>query len=131
MMLDTSGLLCLHHEEEPGHEDAVEMFEAAGTKFVHSYILSEFVALAHARGLNRTSTLGFLDGLEAQIDVRVVWVDEALHRQAIAMLARQPDKSYSLCDAVSFLLMRRFGMTEALTTDHHFEQAGFVRVLRP
>lgn len=34
-----------------------------------------------------------------------------------------------LCDAVSFVLMRMYGETEALTTDHHFEQEGFVRLL--
>ena len=41
------------------------------------------------------------------------------------------DKTYSLCDAVSFLLMRERGITEALTTDRHFEQEGFVRLLQP
>ncbi len=41
------------------------------------------------------------------------------------------DKTYSLCDAVSFVLMRLEGITEALTTDHHFEQEGFVRLLKP
>jgi predicted nucleic acid-binding protein len=34
-----------------------------------------------------------------------------------------------LVDASSFILMRRMGMTEALTNDHHFEQAGLVRLL--
>lgn len=40
------------------------------------------------------------------------------------------DKSYSLCDAISFLVMRQRGLSEALTTDHHFEQEGFVRLLK-
>ena len=39
------------------------------------------------------------------------------------------DKTYSLCDAVSFVLMRGRGMTDALTTDRHFEQEGFRRLL--
>jgi uncharacterized protein len=45
------------------------------------------------------------------------------------LLERRPDKSYSLCDAVSFILMRRRGITEALTTDRHFEQEGLRRLL--
>lgn len=39
------------------------------------------------------------------------------------------DKTYSLCDAISFVLMREHGIQEALTTDHHFEQEGFRRLL--
>jgi predicted nucleic acid-binding protein len=56
-------------------------------------------------------------------------VDETLHRNGILFLANRLDKNYSLADAISFLLMRRYGVTEALTTDHHFEQEGFVRLL--
>jgi predicted nucleic acid-binding protein len=45
-------------------------------------------------------------------------------------LLRRLDKDYSLCDAVSFIIMESEGITEAHTTDHHFEQEGFVRLLR-
>ena len=41
------------------------------------------------------------------------------------------DKTYSMCDSVSFVLMRQRGITEALTTDRHFEQEGFTRLLQP
>jgi predicted nucleic acid-binding protein len=47
----------------------------------------------------------------------------------MALLVARPDKAYSLCDAVSFVLMRRRGLVEALTTDRHFEQEGFRRLL--
>jgi predicted nucleic acid-binding protein len=59
----------------------------------------------------------------------MVWVDEELHRGALALLMAGVDKTYSLCDAVSFILMRQRRITEALTTDHHFEQEGFQRLL--
>lgn len=58
-------------------------------------------------------------------------MDESLHRAALELLGVRPDKSYSLCDAVSFILMRRNGISEALTTDRHFAQEGFVRLLAP
>jgi uncharacterized protein len=59
------------------------------------------------------------------------WVGEALHRRAMQLLEARLDKSYSLCDAVSFELMRQQDETDALTTDRHFEQEGFVRLLQP
>jgi predicted nucleic acid-binding protein len=129
MLLDTSGLLCLHHRAEPLHQAAVKQFDAAEQKFVHNYVLAEFVALATARGLPRQEVLGFVADIEDSFEITVVYVDEALHRAALVLLQRRLDKMWSLCDAVSFVLMERFDIAEALTTDHHFEQAGFRRLL--
>ncbi|MDB9310592.1 hypothetical protein PN471_18580 [Aphanizomenon sp. CS-733/32] len=60
----------------------------------------------------------------------MVWVDEILHREAMDLLLVRQDKTYSLCDAISFVLMRKKGIREALTTDKHFEQEGFTRLLQ-
>ncbi len=130
--LDTSGLLILFHADETAHDEAKALFEstATGSKLVHSYVLAEFVALTEARRLPRVSALGFASSLIEQPDVEVVWVSETLHRDAMRLLQTQTDKRDSLADAVSFLLMQRRGITAALTTDRHFEQAGFLRLLR-
>jgi len=73
--------------------------------------------------------LEFSDQLLTDGEVEMIWVDEGLHRQALDLLFARSDKTYSLCDAVSFVLMRERGETEALTTDRHFEQEGLVRLL--
>jgi predicted nucleic acid-binding protein len=129
MLLDTSGLLCLHNRAEPLHAQAHTLYHAAHMRVTHSYVLAEFVALAHARRLPRVAALTFIGDLVENPDIDTVWVDEALHREAMALLMARPDKTYSLCDAVSFILMRQRHCTEALTTDHHFEQEGFQRLL--
>jgi predicted nucleic acid-binding protein len=98
-------------------------------RVTHSYVLAEFVALAHARRLPRMAALTFVSDLVENPDIETVWVDEALHHAAMALLMARPDKTYSLCDAVSFVLMRQRHVTEALTTDRHFEQEGFQRLL--
>ena len=131
MLLDTSGLFCYHHRDELQHADAVRHFNSAPLKVTHSYVLAELVPLCQARGLPRTLSLAFAADLLNNPDIAFVWVDEATHRSALELLEARLDKTYSLCDAVSFVLMRQYEITDALTTDRHFEQEGFVRLLRP
>jgi predicted nucleic acid-binding protein len=129
MLLDTSRLLCYQDANETRHADAVTYFESAGPKITHSYVLAEYVALSHARNYSRPKTLRFLTDLVDRGDVEVVWIDELQHRAAMRYLQSRLDKSYSLCDALSFLLMQERSVRDALTTDHHFEQAGLHRLL--
>ena len=131
MLLDTSGLLCCLDADDARHRDAVQLYDAAALRLTHNYVLAEFVALAQARRQPREASLSFAADVAADADVEVVWVDLALHDQAMRLLQSQLDKAYSLCDAVSFLLMQQRSLLDALTTDHHFAQAGFRRLLLP
>jgi uncharacterized protein len=129
MLLDTSGLLCLHHKTELYHLQAGQLYKQAHNRLTHSYVLAEFIALATARHLPRLPALTYIADLLENPDIETVWVDEVLHREAMTLLLARPDKTYSLCDAVSFTLMRQRNLTEALTTDRHFEQEGFRKLL--
>jgi predicted nucleic acid-binding protein len=130
MLIDTSGLLCYHDRDQAEHAQAISLLEKPGRKLLHNYVLVEFVALAHARKLSRKPVLDFLSAVLKHPLVESVWVDERVHREGMDLLRRRIDKGYSLCDAVSFNLMRKWGVDEALTTDHHFEQEGFRALLR-
>jgi predicted nucleic acid-binding protein len=129
VLLDTSGLLALLHRAEAEHRQAVSLYKDASTRLTHSYVLVEFVALANARRLPRVATLTFVSDLLGNPEIEMVWVDKTLHLEALDLLFARLDKTYSLCDAVSFVLMRRRGIFTALTTDHHFDQEGFQRLL--
>ena len=131
MLLDTSGLLCLLHKDEPQHAETNRLYAQARKCLTHSYVLAEFVPLGQVRGLPREQVLGFLRDLVRAPRVEVVWVSRALHQQAMDLLEARRDKTYSLCDAVSFILMRERNLSEALTTDKHFVQEGFIRLLEP
>lgn len=130
MLLDTSGLLSLHYKTAPFHTQALAAYQKATTRLTHSYIVAEYVALANARRFPRLPVLAFIVDLLNNPDIETVWVDEALHRSAIDLLLTRQDKTYSLCDAVSFVLMSQRGIVDALSTDRHFEQEGFIRLLR-
>ena len=130
MLLDTSGLFCLQYRDEPLHERACELYRKAIKPITHNYILTEYVVLATVRRFPRRVAIEYVADLANSPQIRTIWVDRTLHDEAIALLLARPDKTYSLCDAVSFVLMRRYGVEEALTTDRHFEQEGFLRQLK-
>lgn len=131
MLLDTSGLLCFLHQDEAQHKTAVELISNyKGCLITHNYVLAELIALAIVRRFPRSKVLMYSLELMENPNVEMVWVDEILHREAIDLLLVRQDKTYSLCDAISFVLMRKKGIREALTTDKHFEQEGFTRLLQ-
>ena len=129
MLLDTSGLLCLADDRDYRHVQAQQLFRSTRSCVVHNYILAEFIPLCQARRLNREKALSFLEDLLADARIELVWVDNTLHDAAFDLLRDRLDKTYSPCDAVSFLLMQEHGITEALSTDHHFAQEGFTPLL--
>ena len=129
MLLDTSGLLCCLDAGEDRHQQATVHYAKSALRLTHNYVLAEFIALAQVRGIPRKTSLEFMSALQHDSQVEVTWVEPALHQEAMQLLLAQLDKAYSLCDAVSIVLMRKRGIAEALTTDRHFEQAGFVRLL--
>lgn len=130
MLLDTSGLMCLLNRSERFHTEALSAYRAGNRRMSHSYVVAEFVALAQARAMRRKKALAFAERITTDPTIEFVWVDNALHQQAMELLLSRLDKTYSLCDAVSFVLMRQRGINEALTNDRHFEQEGFVRLLK-
>ena len=129
MPLDTSGLMCLFDQRDTRHAKATECYDSASNQLTHNYVLAEFVGLAIARRSPRVDALDFLGAIRSSEEIEVIWVDRDLHDRSIALFNQRADKAWSLCDAVSFVLMKERGIREALTSDHNFEQAGFVRLL--
>lgn len=79
MLLDTSGLFCVHHVNEPQHQVALALFDSASYVLTHSYVLDELIALANTRRLPRLPVLAFAQSLLNYPLLEIVWVDAALH----------------------------------------------------
>ena len=129
LLLDTSGLLCLFDKADGRHQNAQDFFHRAQALVTTNYVLAEFLPLVMSRKLHRTSSLFFLQHLVLLPRLTLIWIDESLHQRAMKLIENRLDKNYSVCDAVSFVVMRERGIREALTTDKHFEQEGFIRLL--
>lgn len=130
MLVDTSGLFAILAPDEPHHQLGCQWLLRARSPVVHSYVFAELVALFETRRKPRQIALDFIQTAIDNRELKIVWLTEGDFRQALALLHARPDKQYSLCDAASFVIMRRMNIREALTTDRHFEQEGFVRLLK-
>lgn len=130
MLLDTSGLFSLYSEEDKFNAAAREFYTNARIRITTNYVLAEYVALALIRGLPRKSVLDFSKEILSDDSVEIIWVSESLHLKAVHLLAERTDKTYSLCDAVSFIVMRDRRIDSSLTTDKHFDQESFIRLLK-
>ena len=93
-----------------------------------NYVIAELVALLGARShVARQVLLDFVERIRTS--TQVVFIERALDDAAWNMLRQHVDKEWSLVDAASFVVMRHMGITEAFSSDQHFAQAGFVRLL--
>ncbi len=94
-----------------------------------AWVLTE-VANALSSPPDRRSFLNLLPRLRANASTEIVPPGAELFERGLDLYARRPDKAWSLTDCISFVVMADRGLTEALTGDHHFEQAGFRALLK-
>jgi predicted nucleic acid-binding protein len=87
------------------------------------------IADGYARVDRRAKGLQLLEKLETEDRYLVYPVNDSLLQQALDLYRARPDKDWSLTDCLSFVLMKQQGMTEALSADIHFRQAGFTALL--
>jgi uncharacterized protein len=93
--------------------------------------LVELVALLTSPlRIPRPNIVAFIESLKTSPYVEIVHIDASLDAEAWQLLSQRQDKDWSLVDCSSFVVMRQRNILEALTTDHHFEQAGFIRLLK-
>jgi predicted nucleic acid-binding protein len=132
---DTAGWGHLIDSTQAYHSVAAKVYRRArqqGRKLITTnYIIMELVALLTSPlRIPRKTTIEFIQGLRTSPHVEIVHIDRELDDRAWQLLAERPDKDWSLVDCASFTVMQERGISEAFTTDRHFEQAGFVCLLK-
>ena len=126
---DTFFYLALLRDDDPAHPRAL-----AAARLNRSIVTTEFVLLelgnACARAEDHTDFLALVQGLRASPRIHIVPLDSRLFDRGLRRMAERSDKDWSLTDCISFLVMEDTAVTEALTGDRHFEQAGFTALLK-
>jgi predicted nucleic acid-binding protein len=126
--VDTSAIFAILAANDSHHERAAAWFARARSDrealVTHSYVVVESAALVRSR-LGADVVPALFDSLLGPI--RVIFVDEALHRAAVGAHLARPARP-SLVDQVSFRLMRDRGLQRAFAFDEDFAREGFETV---
>lgn len=128
VFLDTSYAVALSAVTDENHSRALELadeLEAAKTHFVTTRAVLLEIGNALSRLRHRSAATRLLVALEDDPKVEIVPLSEELYHRALDIYRDRVDKEWGLIDCISFVVMDDKALTEALTADNHFHQAGF------
>lgn len=124
IFVDTGFIFALFNEKDQYHQKALDLAD----KFEGTHwLMTEAILLEIGNALAKNYKLQAVEFIEkcmASDEVEVVKITPYLFTQSLE-LYKYPDKKWGLVDCISFVVMREKGVTQALTFDDHFAQAGF------
>ena len=130
VFMDTSFLLALASPRDELHRRAVMWrYVLTGPLVTTEFILLELADGLAGRKLNPTA-VSIIEGLRKGPDTEIIAAESLWIARGFELYRQRADKMWSLTDCISFEIMKDRGITDALTHDHHFEQAGFRALLR-
>ena len=132
--IDTSGWASAFDDQQPDHQAAIAAFKQmrkSNFKIITSnYVIAELVSLFHSPlRIPRPQIFKTIDTIKTYPYLEIIYIDPEIDAAAWNLCKTRPDKNWSLVDCTSFVIMQQFDIQQALTTDRHFEQAGFIRLL--
>ena len=129
LFADTSFYIALISDGDAHHERAVELSK----QYRRRQITTDYILVEAGNWFARSNRAAFVQlaaDLSADPNTTILPATADLLAKACRLYAERIDKEWSLTDCTSIIAMQEHGLTEALTTDHHFEQAGFRALLR-
>lgn len=119
--------------DDPAHSRAMEISRSLAPERIITTdeVLAEYLTFFSGASANIRDRVGRnAAGLINSLDVRVVPQSRESFLAGLELYRARPDKRYSLTDCISMQTMKREGLTDILTNDHHFEQEGFTALFR-
>lgn len=101
-----------------------------GSIVTSDMVLTEVLNMFSGRGSHLREAARAIQEILGDRRVEVIPQTPQLFRDALNLYQSRADKEWSLTDCASFMIMKRRGIEEALTDDHHFTQSGFKALLK-
>ncbi len=123
--VDTAYVVALVNERDELHNKANELV----LEFDNQPLLTTDAVLLEVGNFlarnNRQKSVEIIGEFLASKEIEIVRMDESLFDKAFELYKTHADKTWCLVDCISFVVMKENGITDALTSDKHFVQAGF------
>jgi predicted nucleic acid-binding protein len=126
---DTFYFLALLSPKDSAHAQAIQFQSEPRLLVTTMWILTE-VGDALSAPKDRPAFLKLWQLIHDNQDVEIAPASDEIFREGLALFQSRPDKYWSLTDCISFHVMRERQIVDALTNDHHFQQAGFKALFR-
>ncbi|HMD67885.1 MAG TPA: PIN domain-containing protein [Chitinivibrionales bacterium] len=132
VFLDTSGFFSFVVKSDEKHARASEIvretLKAGGRLVTTDYVIDETATLLKVRGFGHIVS-NLFDGILSSRACRLDWMDQEHFNSTKAFFLKHRDHEWSFTDCFSFIIMRSYGIRNALTKDVHFKEAGFLPLL--
>lgn len=133
VFLDTAYAIALSSPQDHGRLRAIKLaqeIQKSRIRLVTTYAVLFEIGNALGKQRFRSAAVKLLLSLEEDPDIQIVEITSELYQKAFKLYRERPDKEWGLTDCISFVVMTDLKITEALTSDEHFQQAGFVALMR-
>ncbi len=131
LFVDTGAWYALADRSDQHHNEAVEIYPKllSGNLPLKTtnLIIAETYTLIR-RGIGYQAAIAFLENITSSPRVVRIYSDSILEETAESILRQYQDQDFSYTDAVSFVVMKQYGITEAFSFDKHFVTAGFTLI---
>jgi uncharacterized protein len=132
LFLDTAYVYALFNNRDQWHPRALEWQRKLEAE-QRALLTTEFVCIEITNGLAslkfRQAATRIIRSLQENALVRIIPASTELFQQALSLYEQRTDKDWGMTDCASFVVMTENKLTDALTTDDHFRQAGFKALL--
>jgi predicted nucleic acid-binding protein len=132
LFLDASYAIALASPADAHHRRALELaseIEKRRPRLVTTRAVTVEIGNGLSKKKYRGTAARILRAIEEDTRIEVLPLSEDLYVRAFEFYHRHDDKEWGMTDCTSFVVMKERGIQDALTTDHHFLQAGFRALL--
>ncbi len=130
VFLDTFALIAWSNPRDQANSKVSAYLNAyQGKLLTTEWVLLELADVFSAAS-KRTRVISLINTLRVDPLVEIIGYKQAVYQSGFNLFASRLDKDWSLTDCISFAVMSEHQVMDALTADHHFEQAGFRAVFK-